>query len=132
MVSTISSIYDGVVNDVVSELLSLRQTCLQLLKNYIDRWDQVQGVAPEVSNECCTLDEDRGALFDSICNHWIRANQICDAGSLEGRAQLNAMLKAVERMRRDYASSCYFDEGFFGIGKNKLQSFVFQLWTITR
>ena len=124
MTSSASTVYHGVVNTAISELRQRRKACQSLLKDYSSQFDRVLGVAPEIMEDvCCDLDEDRRLLFHSISEYWVRANQLCDADGDEGHAALNATLKAIERMRRDYDRTQFFDEGFQKLPMNKLPIF---------
>ena len=101
--SSTSTVYHGVINTAISELRERRKACQKLMKEYLHGFDQVLGVAPEITEDACVdLDEDRRTLFHSISEYWMRANQLYDADGDEGRAALEATLKAIERFRRDY------------------------------
>ena len=122
--SSASTVYHGVVNTAISELRERRRACQKLMKDYCHGFDQVLGVGPEITEDArVELDEDRRTLFHSISEYWMRANQLYDADGEEGRAALDATLKAIEKFRRDYNRTQFFDVNFRKLEMNKLPAF---------
>ena len=121
MTSSTSTVYHGVMSSTVCELRAMRQNCFAMIGDYVTRFDQAQGVASEnMEEEHRVMDEDRRTIFTAVSNYWIRANQLCDADSIEGRADLNATLKAIEGMRRDFDRTEFFNVDFRYLKQNKL------------
>ena len=119
--SATSTVYHGVMTSSVCELRAMRQNCLAMITDYVTRFDQALGVAPEIMEENHrVMDEDRRTIFKAVSNYWVRANQLCDADSIEGRADLNATLKAIEGMRRNFDRTKFFNVDFRYLKQNKL------------
>ena len=121
MASTTSTVYHGVMTSTVCELRAMRQNCLAMIADYVTRFDQALGVAPEIMEENHrVMDEDRRTIYKGVSNYWVRANQLCDADSIEGRADLNATLKAIEGMRRNFDRTKFFNVDFRYLKQNRL------------